>query len=192
MRMTEMTLANLITMIDMVENHTDAIDLADKLWPAIRAHEPAQCSDAQRSALQAVVAFVGRQEPDKLEDGLLYELLEIETACRNALAARSPAASESVSCAHTEADKATAIAYDFCPVCLSREVTQLRALVEDARKQALVEAMKAIEDLRIRAATNFTDDSCKGQRGVDRCDALYDAYRAIVGLPNSSTVGEPK
>lgn len=74
----------------------------------------------------------------------------------------------------------------------AERLQQLVSQVENARKQALVDAMKAIEDLRIRAATNFTDDNCKGQRGVDRCDALGDAYRAIVALPLTSTNGEPK
>jgi hypothetical protein len=51
--------------------------------------------------------------------------------------------------------------------------------LEQARSGALADAMKLIEDLRIRSASNFADDNCKGQRGQDRCDALYDAYHAI-------------
>jgi len=53
---------------------------------------------------------------------------------------------------------------------------------ETITKQA---AMEAIQTLRHAAAANFADDNCKGQRGQDRCDALYDAYHAVRKLTPS-------
>jgi hypothetical protein len=56
-------------------------------------------SDPVEAALSAVVAFVGKQEPDKLPDDLLYGMLGIETMCRHALAGRSrPVAQGSGDC----------------------------------------------------------------------------------------------
>lgn len=46
---------------------------------------------AMREALDAVVKFVGKQEPDKLPDDLLYGMLGIEKMCRHALAALASA-----------------------------------------------------------------------------------------------------
>ena len=43
----------------------------------------------------------------------------------------------------------------------------------------LREAMAIIAKLRVAAASDFTSDNCKGQRGQDRTDALYDAYHAV-------------
>lgn len=49
-------------------------------------------------------------------------------------------------------------------------------------------AMLAVESLRVLTASNFVDANCRGQRGVDRCDALYDAFHAIRALPDTPAV----
>lgn len=75
---------------------------------------------------------------------------------------------------------------------LAAERKQLRAQVEDARKQAFSEAMDELDKLRTLAATDFKSPNCQGQRGMDRTDAFYDAYHAIRRLSDTSTVGEAK
>lgn len=61
----DVTLADLITMIDMVENHTDAINLADKLWTMMQAPAPAEGALGDRDvALENVVYHLDDVEVD--------------------------------------------------------------------------------------------------------------------------------
>jgi len=55
---------------------------------------------------------------------------------------------------------------------------------------SLERALAEIERLRILSATDFKSPNCQGQRGQDRCDALYDAYQAVKALSVPSTDGE--
>jgi hypothetical protein len=59
-------------------------------------------------------------------------------------------------------------------------------------REGIEAARDAVAQLRQSAACNFTDDNCKGQRGQDRTDALYDAYKAISALPLPSTPDDGK
>lgn len=61
------------------------------------------------------------------------------------------------------------------------------AAARDMRERA----MSAVQDLRVRTAPNFVDANCRGQRGIDRCDALYDAYNAIRALPDTPGDQQP-
>lgn len=40
-------------------------------------------------------------------------------------------------------------------------------------------AMKKIDDLRTSEAGEFNNPACRGQRGEDRSNALYDAYQIL-------------
>lgn len=63
------------------------------------------------------------------------------------------------------------------------EILQIRS--QKAASVALSDALCVIDDLRVRAATDFKNPNCQGQRGSDRCDALYDAYSAVNNLTKS-------
>lgn len=71
---------------------------------------------------------------------------------------------------------------------------EMRALsAEQQRDEAYERAVEAILALRIRAACNFIDDNCKGQRGQDRTDALADAaneVRRLASGPEGGSEGE--
>lgn len=43
-------------------------------------------------------------------------------------------------------------------------------------------ALETIQNLRHATATDFKNANAQGQRGQDRCDAFYDAYRAVEAL----------
>src|ERR1700761_8073628 len=68
------------------------MDEDEKAELRIEAHRWLKCiaalgttgaaEDVIRKALEAVVKFIGNQEPDKLPDDLLYGMLGIETMCR--------------------------------------------------------------------------------------------------------------
>lgn len=65
------------------------------------------------------------------------------------------------------------------------EITKLRAERDAAARDMRERCKAAVENLRVRTASNFVDANCRGQRGADRCDALYDAYQAIRALPDT-------
>lgn len=49
-------------------------------------------------------------------------------------------------------------------------------------EDGLKDAMEAIDNLRIIEAGDFKSPRCQGQRGQDRSDALYDAYKVVQSL----------
>lgn len=55
--------------------------------------------------------------------------------------------------------------------------------MEEAAKDEHHRCMKLIDDLRISEAGDFKSPKCQGQRGQDRSDALYDAYRLLEKTP---------
>ena len=55
------------------------------------------------------------------------------------------------------------------------------------RAEIIEECANVIGEMRQREATMF-DEKHSGQRGCDRLDALYDAYRAVKALADSSGV----
>lgn len=59
---------------------------------------------------------------------------------------------------------------------------QLKMELQRSSTPAFDKALKAIDDLRVLSATDFKSPNCQGQRGADRCDALYDAYSAVHAL----------
>jgi hypothetical protein len=73
------------------------------------------------------------------------------------------------------------------------EIERLQFLASQSRTAAFEEAMNAVADLRVLAATDFKTPNCQGLRGQDRCDAFHDAYHAIrkIGSP-SKAVATPK
>lgn len=50
------------------------------------------------------------------------------------------------------------------------------------RNKVLDEALEAIQNVRHQIAATFDKPECNGQRGQDKTDALYDAYKAVAAL----------
>lgn len=50
------------------------------------------------------------------------------------------------------------------------------------------EALEVIQNLRHKIAATFTPE-CSGQRGQDKCDVLYEAYRAVEALATTPLEG---
>lgn len=69
--------------------------------------------------------------------------------------------------------------YNGAPLVFETEIE-----VESAtrRDDVLDKAMEAIQALRHEAARNFEDANCRRQRGQDRTNALYDAYKVVGDL----------
>lgn len=66
-----------------------------------------------------------------------------------------------------------------CADLRSDETKYLDAEIARAVAAERERCAKIIDDLRISEAGDFKDPKCRGQRGQDRSDALYDAYRAV-------------
>jgi len=64
---------------------------------------------------------------------------------------------------------------------------QLKMELQRSSGPAFDKALKAIDDLRVLSATDFKSPNCQGQRGADRCDALYDAYSAVHALAQENS-----
>jgi len=73
------------------------------------------------------------------------------------------------------------------------EVAKLRKQLVSARREGMKAAMEIVGNMRQSEAGLF-DAKHSGQRGCDRSDALYDAYKAIFdaerALPQTDEEGE--
>lgn len=62
------------------------------------------------------------------------------------------------------------------------DTTDVDHIKREAHNAAINAAMDAIQREREKAACDFTDPKCKGQRGQDRTDTFYDAYQVVRAL----------